>query len=53
MIHECSNCGKQNHTNKNCEEPITSVGIICIKLDKEIYNNFIQNLQSVSYFQPH
>lgn len=50
MIHECSNCGKQNHTNKNCDEPMTSVGIVCIKLDKEIHNNFIQNLQSISYY---
>ena len=41
------NCGKQTHTN---EEPLTSVGIICFKLDNIIYNNFMKNLQSISYY---
>jgi 8-oxo-dGTP pyrophosphatase MutT (NUDIX family) len=50
MIYECNNCGKQNHTTKNCNEPQTSVGIICIKLDNNLYNNFIKKLQSVSYY---
>ena len=36
--------------NKQKEEPLTSVGIICIKLDKSIYKKFINNLQSVSYY---
>ena len=46
--------GKQN--NKNIEksgkhdDPLTSVGIICIKLDKSIYNKFINNLHTVSYY---
>ncbi len=39
-----------NHQYKNCNEPLTSVGIICIKLDKKIYNKFRNNLQSVSYY---
>ncbi len=40
-----------NSDNKtNCNEPLTSVGIICIKLNKEIYNKFRNNLQSVSYY---
>ncbi len=34
----------------NQEEPLTSVGIICIKLDKSIYKKFINNLSSVSYY---
>jgi 8-oxo-dGTP pyrophosphatase MutT (NUDIX family) len=50
MIYECNNCGKQNHTTKNCNEPQTSVGIICIKLDNNLYNNFVQQLQSISYY---
>jgi 8-oxo-dGTP pyrophosphatase MutT (NUDIX family) len=31
-------------------DPLTSVGIICIKLDKKIYAKFKNNLQSVSYY---
>jgi 8-oxo-dGTP pyrophosphatase MutT (NUDIX family) len=50
MLYECTNCGKQNHTNKNCSEPMSSVGIVCIKLDNVLYNTFIKNLQHVSYY---
>jgi 8-oxo-dGTP pyrophosphatase MutT (NUDIX family) len=50
MIYECTNCGKQNHTYKNCSEPISSVGIVCIKLEKTILSTFIKNLHSVSYY---
>ena len=32
------------NSNKQKEEPLTSIGIICIKLDKSIYNKFINNL---------
>ena len=33
----CNNCGKFGHTQKQCNEPITSLGVICIKLsDNEI-----------------
>ena len=39
-----------NSNNKYKEEPLTSIGIICIKLDKSIYNKFINNLQSISYY---
>ncbi len=49
ISYDCKNCGK-NHNQKNCDEPLTSVGIIGIKLDKSIYNKFINNLQSVSYY---
>jgi 8-oxo-dGTP pyrophosphatase MutT (NUDIX family) len=38
------------NNNKHKEEPLTSIGIICIKLDKSIYNKFINNLQSISYY---
>jgi len=30
----CKNCGKFGHNNKNCKDPITSIGILCIKVDK-------------------
>lgn len=29
----CTNCGKNNHVNKDCNIPITSYGIIAIKID--------------------
>jgi len=32
----CNNCGKFGHTHKQCSEPITSLGIICIKVDNTI-----------------
>jgi len=31
----CNNCGKFGHTQKQCTEPITSIGIICIKINPE------------------
>lgn len=35
----CNNCGKYGHTQKQCNDPITSLGVICIKLsNKEIKN---------------
>ena len=36
----CSNCNKYGHSNKECNEPITSAGIICIN----VYNNLAKNL---------
>ena len=41
----CSNCGKYGHSNKKCLEPITSLGIICYKYDKElnINHNFVED----------
>lgn len=43
----CGNCNKKGHVYKNCNLPITSNGIICIKypekLDKIISSNFISN----------
>ena len=35
----CNNCGKFGHTQKQCTEPITSIGIICIKINN---NNIIK-----------
>jgi len=29
----CNNCGKFGHTQKQCNEPITSLGIICLKIN--------------------
>ena len=31
----CNNCGKYGHTQKQCIEPITSLGIICFKINDE------------------
>jgi 8-oxo-dGTP pyrophosphatase MutT (NUDIX family) len=53
--HYCSNCGKYGHIFKKCKEPITSIGIICIKMDegntkliddhfKKIINNDVKNI---------
>lgn len=35
----CSNCGSTGHNHKKCKEPITSIGIICLKLDNDIIKN--------------
>ena len=49
MNNYCINCGKSEHNNKNCTEPITSCGIICFyiknisvhKIENILYNKFI------------
>ena len=41
----CSNCGKYGHVYKKCKEPITSIGIICVKLNNVNINELI------SYFK--
>jgi 8-oxo-dGTP pyrophosphatase MutT (NUDIX family) len=46
----CSNCGKNGHNSRDCEEPITSVGVVCFRLNKAIYKTFLQNLSSISYY---
>jgi 8-oxo-dGTP pyrophosphatase MutT (NUDIX family) len=46
----CSNCGKIGHILRDCEEPVTSVGIVCFKLNKTIYKTFLQNLSGISYY---
>ena len=40
----------ESKNNANINEPLTSIGIICIKLDKSIYKKFINNLKSISYY---
>ena len=37
----CNNCGKFGHTHKQCSEPITSLGIICLKVSPEIKDKLI------------
>ena len=45
----CTNCGKFGHINRTCKEPITSLGILCFKLDKSLnlnhldFNNYVSN----------
>jgi 8-oxo-dGTP pyrophosphatase MutT (NUDIX family) len=46
----CLNCGKIGHILKDCEEPVTSVGIVCFRLNKTIYKTFLQNLSGISYY---
>tara|TARA_B100001248_G_C27385186_1_gene459235 strand:- start:1317 stop:2300 length:984 start_codon:yes stop_codon:yes gene_type:complete len=51
----CKNCGKHGHPYKRCKEPITSYGIICVKLiDKNTnklvdYNNIITDNIQIQY----
>ena len=40
----CNNCGKFGHTQKQCNEPITSLGIICIKISEEHKQKCMDNL---------
>jgi 8-oxo-dGTP pyrophosphatase MutT (NUDIX family) len=44
----CSNCNKYGHSNKECNEPITSAGIICLdihnNLEKKLLENNIESL---------
>lgn len=47
----CCNCGKHGHKYSKCNDPITSLGIIAIKInDDDIYNNFINFFSSDNYF---
>jgi 8-oxo-dGTP pyrophosphatase MutT (NUDIX family) len=41
----CTNCGHIGHNQKKCKEPITSIGIICLKINNlNIRNKMIMNL---------
>jgi 8-oxo-dGTP pyrophosphatase MutT (NUDIX family) len=40
----CNNCGKYGHTQKQCNEPITSLGIICLKISEEHTKKCIEEL---------
>lgn len=45
----CTNCGKFGHMLRECNLPITSLGIISVKLDLPIDNNFINLLNQKKY----
>lgn len=39
FLKRCKNCGRTNHLLSTCKDPITSCGIICIKIkSKEMFN---------------
>ena len=40
----CNNCGKQNHIAKRCNVPITSYGIIMLKIKNIWLNKFSDNV---------
>lgn len=46
-IVSCINCGKKGHISKKCIFPITSIGIICIKLKNIDINNLIKYIKKV------
>ena len=47
----CCNCGKHGHKYSKCNDPITSLGIIAIKIDdSNIYDKFIRFFSDESYF---
>ena len=56
MNNYCINCGKNGHNTKSCNDPITSCGIICFKLDKLplhkienfLFNKYI-NIEDYNY----
>ena len=44
----CSNCGKYGHNVKKCDEPTTSLGVICVKfcdlpLNNEVFKKFLSS----------
>jgi len=56
MNNYCINCGKNGHNNKTCNDPITSCGIICFKInnlpiskiEKFLFNKYI-NIEDYNY----
>lgn len=42
----CNNCGKFGHTQKQCNEPITSLGIICLKLNDKPIKTCVNELNN-------
>lgn len=42
---QCLNCGKQGHEQRSCTEPITSWGIILVKISKQEIVEQVQNSQ--------
>lgn len=48
----CGNCGKNGHIYKECQEPITSLGIICYKkFNNDIYYILIQRKNSYGFVE--
>lgn len=49
-LKRCKNCGRTNHLLSTCKDPITSCGIVCIKIkNKDMFykiNNFLLNYQN-------
>lgn len=56
MNNYCINCGKNGHNSKVCNDPVTSCGIICFKIDslptskieKFLFNKYI-NIEDYNY----
>lgn len=47
----CSNCGKYGHKYIKCNEPVTSIGIIAVKLDNDIsYEKTINLFQEIKTY---
>ena len=40
----CSNCGKNGHLYKKCNQPITSLGIICFSTRDSNYNDTVKDI---------
>jgi 8-oxo-dGTP pyrophosphatase MutT (NUDIX family) len=45
----CSNCNKFGHTNKNCNLPIVSIGMILVQLDNEIKEKISKNIKTSNF----
>jgi 8-oxo-dGTP pyrophosphatase MutT (NUDIX family) len=49
----CNNCGKFGHTQKQCSEPITSLGIICLRVSDAIKQKLTTKLVHEHLFDIH
>jgi len=49
----CNNCGKFGHTHKQCNEPITSLGVICIRVSDDIKTKLTEKLVHEYQFDIH
>jgi 8-oxo-dGTP pyrophosphatase MutT (NUDIX family) len=46
----CTNCGKKGHYFKFCNEPITSYGVILVRIDKSIFESSDNHIIKTSKF---
>jgi 8-oxo-dGTP pyrophosphatase MutT (NUDIX family) len=46
----CMNCGKSGHSNKECNEPITSIGMILFKLDTNRISEILKKKINIEFF---